>query len=212
MERTRIADMAEPPCGEALEGLPAARRPRAGADSQPRRADPRRADRRPRPEADHRDAAADQGARRRSHDRPEHAHPARGLADLPARRHHQQGPRRRRRHAGQPDARGCAARRRCTCRSTRRARERRDRRAAAACRASRASRVAIGATALVGYEVDSESGRDVRRELARTVVTNGWGLLELRPMRMSLEEIFLSLTTDESAQPAAPAEGETANA
>ena len=28
-------------------------------------------------------------------------------------------------------------------------------------------------------------------------VTNGWGLLELRPMRMSLEEIFLSLTTDE---------------
>jgi hypothetical protein len=30
-------------------------------------------------------------------------------------------------------------------------------------------------------------------------VSNGWGLLELRPMRMSLEEIFLSLTTDETA-------------
>ena len=28
-------------------------------------------------------------------------------------------------------------------------------------------------------------------------MTSGWGLLELRPMRMSLEEIFLSLTTDE---------------
>jgi ABC-2 type transport system ATP-binding protein len=66
----------------------------------------------------------------------------------------------------------------------------------------------------MGFEVESESGRDVRRDLARSVVTNGWGLLELRPMRMSLEEIFLSLTTDEAAAaaPAAPAEGDTANA
>jgi ABC-2 type transport system ATP-binding protein len=38
----------------------------------------------------------------------------------------------------------------------------------------------------------------VRRDLARAVVGAGWGLLELRPTRMSLEEIFLSLTTDES--------------
>jgi ABC-2 type transport system ATP-binding protein len=60
----------------------------------------------------------------------------------------------------------------------------------------------------VGYEVESERGRDVRRELARTVVTRGWGLMELRPMRVSLEEIFLSLTTDEeaAAMAAAPAE------
>ena len=50
---------------------------------------------------------------------------------------------------------------------------------------------------VAGYEVESERGRDVRRELARTVVTKGWGLLELRPMRMSLEEIFLHLTTEE---------------
>jgi len=50
----------------------------------------------------------------------------------------------------------------------------------------------------VGYEVMSERGRDVRRELARAVVMGGWGLLEMRPMRMSLEEIFLSLTTDET--------------
>ena len=78
MERTRIADMANRLCAQAVEGLPAARRPGAGAHPQPRRADPRRADRRPRPEADHRDARADQGARRRSHDHPEHAHPARG--------------------------------------------------------------------------------------------------------------------------------------
>src|SRR6185295_8548736 len=51
----------------------------------------------------------------------------------------------------------------------------------------------------VGYEVQSESGRDIRRDLARAVVTGGWGLLELRPMHLSLEEIFLSLTTDEAA-------------
>jgi gliding motility-associated transport system ATP-binding protein len=54
---------------------------------------------------------------------------------------------------------------------------------------------------VVGYEVDSTQGHDVRRELARAVVSSGWGLLELRPMRMSLEDIFLSLTTDETATP-----------
>jgi gliding motility-associated transport system ATP-binding protein len=62
---------------------------------------------------------------------------------------------------------------------------------------------------VVGYEVESERGHDVRRDLARTVVTSGWGLLELRPMRMSLEEIFLSLTTEEIQTPAG---GETVNA
>ena len=51
-------------------------------------------------------------------------------------------------------------------------------------------------------EVDSEHGHDVRRELAATVVTHGWGLLELRPMRMSLEDIFLSLTTEDASAPA----------
>jgi ABC-2 type transport system ATP-binding protein len=55
---------------------------------------------------------------------------------------------------------------------------------------------------LVAVEVDSEQGRDVRRELASTVVNRGWGLLELRTMRMSLEEVFLSLTTQEPASTA----------
>jgi ABC-2 type transport system ATP-binding protein len=64
--------------------------------------------------------------------------------------------------------------------------------------------------AVVGYEIESEQGRDIRRELARAVVTNGWGLLELRPMRMSLEDIFLSLTTEDAAQ--GQAAEETANA
>jgi len=51
---------------------------------------------------------------------------------------------------------------------------------------------------IAGYEVESQSGHDVRRQLAATVVGRGWGLLELRPMRMSLEEIFLQVTTEEA--------------
>ena len=47
------------------------------------------------------------------------------------------------------------------------------------------------------YEVESTRGTDVRRDIARAVVNNGWGLLELRPMRMSLEEVFLQVTTEE---------------
>jgi len=62
---------------------------------------------------------------------------------------------------------------------------------------------------VVGYEVDSEPGRDVRRELAAAVVSRGWGLLELRPMRMSLEEIFLHVTTEETAAPPAPVDTAT---
>jgi ABC-2 type transport system ATP-binding protein len=56
-----------------------------------------------------------------------------------------------------------------------------------------------------GYEVESDRGSDIRRDLARTIVNNGWGLLELRPMRMSLEEVFLQVTTEERPEDAAPA-------
>jgi ABC-2 type transport system ATP-binding protein len=51
----------------------------------------------------------------------------------------------------------------------------------------------------IGYEISSDRGRDIRPDLARAVVAQSWGLLELRPSRMSLEEIFLSLTTEEKA-------------
>jgi ABC-2 type transport system ATP-binding protein len=53
---------------------------------------------------------------------------------------------------------------------------------------------------VVGYDVSSERGRDIRRDLARAIVSQNWGLLELRASRMSLEEIFLSLTTEEKAE------------
>jgi hypothetical protein len=32
-------------------------------------------------------------------------------------------------------------------------------------------------------------------------VSNGWGLLEMRPLRISLEDVFLSLTTEEVPAP-----------
>src|SRR4029453_14568301 len=50
-----------------------------------------------------------------------------------------------------------------------------------------------------GFEVESARGIDIRREIARTVVNSGWGLLELGPMGMSLQEIFLQVTTEEGA-------------
>ena len=48
----------------------------------------------------------------------------------------------------------------------------------------------------------------VREAIARRVVEAGWGLVELRPVELSLEEIFLSLTGDSGAStlPAAAAQ------
>ena len=56
-----------------------------------------------------------------------------------------------------------------------------------------------------GYEVESEPNRDIRTEIARTVVQHGMGLLELRPTRFTLEEIFLQLTTEDAPAPAVAA-------
>ncbi len=55
--------------------------------------------------------------------------------------------------------------------------------------------------------MDSEKGADIRSAVANAVVRGGWDLLELRPMRMSLEDIFLSLTTEERASDAPEAPG-----
>ncbi|MBM3134068.1 MAG: ATP-binding cassette domain-containing protein [Chloroflexi bacterium] len=49
------------------------------------------------------------------------------------------------------------------------------------------------------YEVACALDVDRREEIAATAVQGGWGLLELRPVVMSLEEIFLKLTTKEEA-------------
>ena len=50
------------------------------------------------------------------------------------------------------------------------------------------------------YLVKSEDGLDLRDEISRVIVSNGWGLLSMQLMSMSLEDIFLRLTTDEDTQ------------
>ena len=48
------------------------------------------------------------------------------------------------------------------------------------------------------FEVESLQGRSVRAELARAVVESGWNLTELRGVNVSLEDIFLQLTSSET--------------
>ena len=50
------------------------------------------------------------------------------------------------------------------------------------------------------YLVKSEEGLDLRDEISRVIVSNGWGLLSMQLISMSLEDIFLRLTTDEDTQ------------
>ncbi len=48
-----------------------------------------------------------------------------------------------------------------------------------------------------GYYVDTVVGTDLRAEIAEFIVGKGWGLLELQPVEMTLEDVFLELTTEE---------------
>ncbi len=58
--------------------------------------------------------------------------------------------------------------------------------------------------AAVSATVESSQGADVRSALAAKIIQSGWQLLELRGVSLSLEDIFLELTTDDAAhsQPA----------
>ncbi len=47
------------------------------------------------------------------------------------------------------------------------------------------------------FYLESELKKDIRRELSSLIVGKGWGLYEIRSRGMSLEEIFLHLTTKE---------------
>ncbi len=47
-------------------------------------------------------------------------------------------------------------------------------------------------------EFEFASGKDVRPEVAKQVIKSGYDLIELRPLGMSLEEIFLELTGSDS--------------
>jgi gliding motility-associated transport system ATP-binding protein len=63
---------------------------------------------------------------------------------------------------------------------------------------------------LLTVEVEAEAGKDVRADLASAIVTRGYGLLGLQQVGMSLEDIFLHLTTTDRAEEpsAAPASTE----
>ena len=52
------------------------------------------------------------------------------------------------------------------------------------------------------FEVESRKGSFTRGDLSRAVVQAGWDLNEMRPASVSLEEIFLQLTQEQSALPA----------
>lgn len=54
-----------------------------------------------------------------------------------------------------------------------------------------------GADGVVSVVVRSARGDEARRELAAMVVGRGWGLLEVRPLPMTLEELFVRLVRSE---------------
>ena len=47
------------------------------------------------------------------------------------------------------------------------------------------------------YLVECQLNTDLRRTLAAEVIENGWGLLELRSVSMSLEDVFINFVTNE---------------
>jgi ABC-2 type transport system ATP-binding protein len=47
------------------------------------------------------------------------------------------------------------------------------------------------------YLVESKKDMDISKEISSAVFRNNWGLLEMRPMVMTLEDIFLKLVTEE---------------
>lgn len=57
----------------------------------------------------------------------------------------------------------------------------------------------VAATQEDAVEFEFSAGQDVRPQVAKAVVQAGYELLEMRPVGMSLEEIFLELTDEKSA-------------
>jgi ABC-2 type transport system ATP-binding protein len=55
----------------------------------------------------------------------------------------------------------------------------------------------VVATKVVTCVVESKKDHDVRKDVAATVVRQHWGLLELRPVDLTLEEVFVRLVTEE---------------
>ena len=56
---------------------------------------------------------------------------------------------------------------------------------------------AQGGDQRITYSVEATRGLDLRSTISRVVISNGWSLLTIQLVSMSLEDIFLKLTTDE---------------
>lgn len=54
------------------------------------------------------------------------------------------------------------------------------------------------------FKITAEKGRDVREDLFFAMAAKGFPILEMKSSRMSLEEIFLELLTEEDTVPASP--------
>jgi ABC-2 type transport system ATP-binding protein len=52
------------------------------------------------------------------------------------------------------------------------------------------------------FVVETDSGRELRPELARVVVGRGWELMELKSQEFTLEDVFLNLVTEEDHEAA----------
>jgi ABC-2 type transport system ATP-binding protein len=65
-----------------------------------------------------------------------------------------------------------------------------------------ASHVQIEAAPLTGHvlaTIEAAEGKDIRSAIAARIVEKGWPLFELKGVSLSLEDIFLELTTDDAA-------------
>ncbi len=62
-----------------------------------------------------------------------------------------------------------------------------------------------GGNGRVVATIESAQGEDVRSQVAAKIVGRGWPLFELRGVSLSLEDVFLQLTTEDSEHAAKPA-------
>ena len=58
----------------------------------------------------------------------------------------------------------------------------------------------LGSSGRLVATIEASQGQDLRSQIAAKVVGQGWPLYELRGMNLSLEEIFLQLTTEDPTQ------------
>ncbi len=50
------------------------------------------------------------------------------------------------------------------------------------------------------FVVEMDKDQDIRADLARSIIEQGWGLLEMRSQELSLEEVFVQLVTEETGE------------